>query len=395
MELRRIQDLDLRGKKVFLRLDLNVPTKNGQIKDETRIVAALPTIRHILEQTNKLVLCSHLGRPDGERDDAYSLEPIGLRLAEMLEREVVFVDDYIDQPLAPVLDQLGKNQIILLENLRFWPGETKNDFTFASKLIHGFDFYINDAFGTLHRAHASTVGAAEQLRPEQRAAGLLVQKEIDALKLLTDKPEAPFSVIVGGAKVSDKIGVILNLINTCNFILVGGAMAYTFLQYKGIAVGKSKVENDKVELIKSIYRNAEARRVEIVLPIDHVCASEFKQDADPKAIATAAIPDGLLGLDIGPKTIESFSKIIARSKTVFWNGPMGVFEWNNFSRGTMAIAKAVADCSGKTFVGGGDSVAAVNAAGLASRMTHVSTGGGASLEFLEGAILPGVKVLLA
>ena len=394
MELRRVQDLDLQGKRVFLRLDLNVPIKDQKITDDTRITAALPTIRYILERTNRLVICSHLGRPDGDRDPAFSLEPIGARLAELLGREVLFVDDYVDAPLEPVLDQLEKDQLVLLENLRFWPGETKNDYTFSSKLIRGFDFYVNDAFGTMHRAHASTVGAAEQIKPECRAAGFLVQAEVDAFRKVLEHPKAPFTAIMGGAKVSDKIGVMLNLINKCNHILVGGAMAYTFLKYRGVTVGKSKVEGDKLALVEAIYRNAEARRVEIVLPVDHVAATDFREDATPRIIATEALPNDVMGLDIGPQTIKKFSDIIKHSQTAFWNGPMGVFEWPGFARGTMAVAAAMAECTGTTVIGGGDSVAAVNLAGTAAAMTHISTGGGASLELLEGKVLPGMKVLL-
>jgi phosphoglycerate kinase len=393
VRLRTIDELDFKGKKVFLRLDLNVPIKDGKIKDETRIKEALPTIKKILEQTNKVAIASHLGRPDGEVDLKYSLEPVGARLAEMLGKECVFVADYTKEPYDQVLNQINGNQFVLLENLRFNPGETKNDPDFCRLLVQGVDLYVTDAFGTAHRAHASTVGVAELLDPSKRAAGYLIAKEIEALGGILQRPQAPFTVVMGGSKVSDKIGVILNLLNHCNHLVIGGAMAYTFLQFKGIKVGSSRVEADRMDLVESIFRNAEARRVTIHLPQDHACAKEFSENAERVDVDAAAIPDGLMGLDIGPKTIKAYADVIRRSRTVLWNGPMGVFEWPKFADGSLAVAKAMAECEGKTIIGGGDSVSAVNMAGLASKMTHVSTGGGASLEFLEGRTLPGLKVL--
>jgi phosphoglycerate kinase len=397
MKLRTLEDLtqdyDLTNKRVFLRLDLNVPIKKGVIKDETRIVAALPTIKWLLERTNKVVIASHLGRPDGEVDLAYSLEPVGERLAELLDKDVVFVSDYVREPADQVLNQIDKNQFMLLENLRFNAGETQNDPTFCRVLAQGMDVYVTDAFGTAHRAHASTVGVAELIDPRRRAAGFLIQKEVEALTSVMAHPEAPFTVIMGGAKVSDKIAVILNLLTRCNHLLIGGAMAYTFLKFKGVDVGASRVEADRMDLVETIFRNAEARKVQIHLPKDHVGAKEFAETAPPIEVSGQALPAGVMGLDIGPKTIEAFSSVIARSKTALWNGPMGVFEWKSFAPGTMAIAKAMAACHGKTVIGGGDSVAAVNQAGVADKMTHISTGGGASLEFLEGKILPGLKIL--
>ena len=394
MHLRTLKDFDLKGKKVFLRLDLNVPVKNGVIKDDTRIREALPTIKYILEHTHKVAIASHLGRPDGEVDLNYSLEPVGLRLAELLQREVVFVNDYVKEPYDQVLGQVDPQQFVLLENLRFNAGETKNDPDFCRLLAKGVDLYVNDAFGTAHRAHASTVGVAELLDPERRAAGFLMEKEIQALTSILHHPEAPFTVVMGGAKVSDKIAVILSLLNRCNHLIIGGAMAYTFLKYKGVNVGASKVEADRMDLVETIFRNAEARRVQIHLPLDHGCASTFKEDAVREDIAEQSIPGSLMGLDIGPKTVNAYSQVIAKSKTVFWNGPMGVFEWKAFAQGTMEIARAVAACAGRTVVGGGDSVSAVNQAGVSSKISHVSTGGGAALEFLEGRTLPGIKVLL-
>jgi phosphoglycerate kinase len=394
MDFRKLSELDLVNKKVLVRLDLNVPIKKGKITDDTRIQAALPTLRYILEKTHKIALMSHLGRPDGEVMPEYSLEPVGARLAELLGVEVAFVKDYTEEPAEQVLNQLDKNQIILFENLRFHPGETKNDIEFSRKLARGFDCYVNDAFGTLHRAHASVVGAAEIFAPEKRAAGLLVDKEISVLAGLQKNPGAPFTVIMGGSKVSDKIGVVLNLLNHANYLLVGGAMAYTFLKYQGIDVGDSRIESDKLDLVATIYRNAEARKVEIILPEDHICAEKFDAAAIAVDVPSKSIPRGLMGLDIGPKTQKRFSDIIALSKTVLWNGPMGVFEFDQFAKGSLRIAEAMAKAPGYTVIGGGDSVAAANKAGISEKIDHISTGGGASLEFLEGQILPGVRVLL-
>jgi phosphoglycerate kinase len=393
MQLRKLEDLELNGKKVFLRLDLNVPIKNGKIQDETRIREALPTIKYILERTNKLTMASHLGRPKNGGSPQDSLEPVGARLSELLEREVVLYPDYTKESSAQLLTSLGKNQVMLLENLRFHSGEEANNIDFAHSLVDGYDFYVNDAFGTCHRAHASVSAAAELLSPERRAAGYLIQKEITALGSIVTKPEAPFTVIMGGSKVSDKIAVILNLLNTCNHMLIGGAMAYTFLKFKGIDVGSSRVEADKMDLVETILRNADARKVQIHLPVDHLCAKEFSETAEAVAVAGGAIPQGLMGLDIGPETQKIFARVIRDSKTVLWNGPMGVFEWDKFATGTMAIAGAMAEVRGKTIVGGGDSVSAVQKSGFAAKMTHISTGGGASLEFLEGKVLPGIKVL--
>ena len=393
MGLRKLEDLNLENKKVLIRLDLNVPLKNGVISDETRILAAIPTLKYILERTNKVAIASHLGRPKGEVVKSMSLEPVGLRLAELLEREVVFIDDYLSEPTDQVLNQLNSNQFILLENVRFHEGETKNDRDFAQSLVQGFDYFVNDAFGAVHRSHASVVGVADCLKPEQRAAGLLVQKETEILSKVQKNPKSPFVAIVGGSKVSDKIGVTLNLLNNCNQLLIGGAMAYTFLKYKGFNVGTSMVEEDKLDLVESIYRNAEQRRVEIFLPLDHVCAAEFKEDSPAKVIHEESIPDGLMGLDIGPKTVAMFSEKILGAATVLWNGPMGVFEWSAFDKGSLAVADACAATGAYTVIGGGDSVAAINKAGVADKVDHISTGGGASLEFLEGKILPGLKVL--
>ncbi|MGE0171565.1 MAG: phosphoglycerate kinase [Oligoflexales bacterium] len=393
MDFRTIEELDLKGKSVLMRLDLNVPIKDGKITDDTRIVKALPTITYILERTNKLAIMSHLGRPkDGVRDMKYSLEPVGAALSHLINKEVVLLGEFEQSPSA-LFSQLTEKQVVLLENIRFWPGETKDDVDFAKQVTKGFDFYVNDAFGSAHRAHASVVAMAKCFPEDRRAAGFLMQKEIEVLEKIKANPEAPFTVVIGGSKVSDKIEMILNLINKCNNLIIGGAMAYTFLKYQGKGVGASRVEDDKMDLVESIFRNAESRKVKIHLPIDHVCASEFKEDAKPVHVERDSIPGNLMGLDIGPASAKAFRNIILASKTVFWNGPMGVFEWPNFAKGSLEIAKALADSKAFTVVGGGDSVAAVNQSGLGEKIGHLSTGGGASIEFLEGKILPGVKVL--
>jgi phosphoglycerate kinase len=393
MNLRKLEDLDFAGKKVFLRLDLNVPIKDGKIQDQTRIDEALPTIRYILERTNRLVLASHLGRPKNGGSPADSLEPVGSKLSELLNKEVVLYPDYTKESSIQLLNSLGKNQLMLLENLRFHPGEELNDVDFAHSLVDGFDLYVNDAFGTCHRAHASVSAAAELVSPERRAAGFLIEKEIASLGDIVTRPTAPFTVIMGGSKVSDKISVILNLLNTCNHMLIGGAMAYTFLKFKGVSVGDSRIEADKMDLVEKILRNAELRKVQIHLSTDHLCAAKFDEHSEAVPVK-GSIPSGLMGLDIGLETQAAFGRVIRDSKTVLWNGPMGVFEWNKFASGTMSIAKAMSEVHGKTIVGGGDSVSAVQKSGFAKMMTHISTGGGASLEFLEGKLLPGIKVLM-
>jgi phosphoglycerate kinase len=393
MAINKLQDFDFQGKRVLVRLDLNVPIKDGKIIDDTRIRAALPTLEMILKATNRVVIMSHLGRPQGEVNLAYSLEPVGEHLAELLDREVVFVDEYLEEPVVQVVDQLDTNQIVLLENLRFYPGETANDLEFARKIAEGFDVYVNDAFGTLHRAHASVAAMAELLPRQSRVAGLLVEKEIAALSSLLTSPAGPFVVVMGGSKVSDKMGVILSLLNRCNKLLIGGAMAYTFLKYQGVDVGSSRVEEDKLDLVADIYRNAAHRRVEILLPLDHVGASDFSEAATPVAVPTASIPAGIMGLDIGPKTQALYREIVLAAKTILWNGPMGVFEWPAYASGSLGIAKAMAEAPGRTIIGGGDSVSAANLAGVAAEIDHISTGGGATLEYLEGRVLPGLRVL--
>lgn len=394
MNIRVLEDLPIDSKKVFLRLDLNVPIENGEITDATRIEAAIPTIQYILERTHKVAIATHLGRPKGKPEPKYSVEPVGKKLAELLGKEVIFVTDYLEESASRILETLKPGQVLLLENLRFHPGEEKNSPDFASKLIQGFDYFVNDAFGAVHRAHASVVACAEILSPDQRAAGLLIQKEIAALSGMLKNPKAPFVVVMGGSKVSDKISVILNLLKLCNHLLIGGAMAYTFLKFRGVDVGASKTEDDKLDLVASIYRNAEARKVNIELPVDHVASMSFDPSAAPIAVNNVALRQGLMGLDIGPRTVSRFSEMIRGANTVLWNGPMGVFEWEPFSHGSMGIAHAMAESQGFTVIGGGDSVAAANMAGVASKISHISTGGGASLEFLEGQVLPGLRVLM-
>ncbi len=393
MTLRTLDMLDVKGKAVFLRLDLNVPIENGTILDDTRITASIPTIQKLLDEGAKLVIASHLGRPKGAVDKKYSLEPVGAKLAELLQCEVILISDYEKEPVDQFLKRLGKGEIILLENLRFHKGEEANSSEFVESLAKGIDLYVNDAFGTAHRAHASTVGLPESLGKSKCAAGLLMAKELKALSSVREGARAPYAVVMGGSKVSDKMGVILALIEQCTDLLMGGAMAYSFLKFKGSQVGISRTEDDKMMLVETIYRNAEARRVRIHLPEDHVISKEFSPTAPFKVTEGVDIEDGYMGLDIGPKTRETYAKIIRKAQTVLWNGPMGVFEWKNYAEGSMSIAHAMTECRGTTVVGGGDSVSAANMAGVASKLSHVSTGGGASLEFLEGIALPGVRCL--
>ena len=392
MPIQRLNQLDLTDRYVFLRLDLNVPLKNGHITDESRIQAALPTLKHILQFTNRVCIASHLGRPTSPNDEELSLAPVGERLAELVGKEVLLMRDYDKEPIDQALRQLGKNQIILLENLRFYKGEKQNDPNFCENLVKGIDYYVNDAFGALHREHASIYGAPEKLTQAKKAVGFLIEKELNALEKLKDNG-SPFTVVLGGAKVSDKIGVILHLLNYCNNLIIGGAMAYTFLKFKGHTIGLSKVDEDKEDLMRAIYEKAKKRNVRILLPVDHVCATTFSADAKAEVIHSENIPDHLMGLDIGPNSIRNIKNILEGSRTVFWNGPLGVFEISQFSEGTRAIAKAIGNLDCYSVVGGGDSLAAVNQEKLGDDFSHVSTGGGASLEFLEGKKLPGLKAL--
>lgn len=385
-----INEFELQGKVVFLRLDLNVPMEAGKITDETRITASLPTIKYAIEKGAKLILASHLGRPKSASDKQYSMEPVADRLSELLGLEVLLVEEPASEALKPLLVSLKKNQIILLENLRFEKGETENSEEFALALSQVIQIYINDAFGASHRAHASIEALPRLVK--QKGVGFLIEKEVKMLDRLLENPEKPYLAILGGSKVSDKMGVIENLIDRVDAFIIGGAMAYTFLKAKGIPVGDSLVEADKLNYAREMLARVEARNKSILLPVDHVVVAKFDSDAF-KITPDTAIPEGMMALDIGPQTIRNYIAAIAPARTVFWNGPMGVFERAPFAKGTFAVAEALAKNTGFRIVGGGDSAAAVEVSGLADKMTHISTGGGASLEYLQGDRLPGLEVL--
>jgi len=388
-----IEQLDIEGARLLMRVDFNVPIADGKVDNDARIVAALPTIRHALGRGAALILMSHLGRPKGKAMPEFSLRPVQARLAELLEQPVAFAEDCVGPAAESAAKALRPGQVLLLENLRFHPGEEKPDTEpdFAERLAGLGERYVNDAFGTAHRAHASMVAVAERF--ERRAAGYLLTKEIDYFSKALSDPERPFVAILGGAKVADKITVIENLLTKVDRLLIGGAMAYTFLRAKGVSVGTSRVELEHLELARRILKDAEEREIEVGLPVDHVCGEEFDAATTPRTTGAVEIPDGWMGLDIGPGTIALFADRIAAAGTVIWNGPMGVFEWEAFAAGTMGVAQACADSKAMTIVGGGDSVSAANKSGLADRFDHISTGGGASLELLEGKTLPGIAVL--
>ena len=390
--IRQLTDLNLNDKRVFVRVDFNVPIRNGELVDDSRIVAALPTIDLVRKQARSVVLASHLGRPKGNRDDSFSLAPVAERLGQLLNCDVALLQDYGDEPMVNLLQQMPEASVVMLENLRFYKGEKTNDRQFANNLVAGLDIYINDAFATMHRQHASVVGVVEHFPIEHRAVGLLVEKELQAFDKALAKQQRPFVVILGGAKVHDKLAVILNLMRHCTHLLIGGGMAYTFLRHHGYRVGRSLIDT-RVGVIDKIIETAARHRVEIILPCDHLAATEFSEDATPVYVDTPQIDGNLQGLDIGEKTIANYRQLITFAKTIIWNGPLGVFEWPAFANGTRAIAQACYDNDGTTIVGGGDSCAAVKKFALEDGFTHISTGGGASLSYLEGNGLVGLKAL--
>ena len=385
-----VKDIDLKGKRALVRCDFNVPLKDGVITNDKRIVAALPTIKYLSDEGARVILCSHLGRPKGEWLPEASLAPVAARLSELLGKPVRMSRDVIGEDAKNISETLKDGEIALLENVRYYKEETKNDPEFAKELASLADVFVNDAFGTAHRAHASTAGVADYL---PAVCGFLIQKEIEVMGGALENPARPFVAVLGGAKVSDKIGVITNLLEKVDTLIVGGAMAYTFLKTQGHSVGASLCEDDKLDLAKEILEKAGEKGVRFLLPVDHVAAEKFDEAAEAVAVSGADIPKGLMGMDIGPETVKLCSEALSGAGTVVWNGPMGVFEFKQFAEGTLAVAKAIADSNAVSIIGGGDSVAAVTKLGFADKMTHISTGGGASLEFLEGKELPGIAVL--
>ena len=392
MNKKTVKDIDLKGKKVLVRCDFNVPmdeTKN--IVDNTRIVAAMPTIKYLLENNCAVILCSHLGRPKGEFNEKYSLKPVAKELSKLLDKEVIMAKDVVGEDAEKKASDLQQGQVMLLENVRFHREETDNDPEFAKKLANMAEVYVNDAFGAAHRAHASTAGVAAYL---PAVSGFLIEKELKFLGNAISNPVRPFVAILGGAKVSDKIGVIDSLLEKVDTLIIGGGMAYTFFKAQGYGVGNSLCELDKLDLAKDLMAKAKEKGVKLMLPVDTKIGKEFKPDTESKTVAWTEIPDGWEGFDIGEKTIEMFSKELETAKTVVWNGPLGLFEFDQFAIGTNSIAKVLSEIDATTIIGGGDSAAAVKKAGLQDKMTHISTGGGASLEFLEGKKLPGIECLL-
>jgi phosphoglycerate kinase len=391
MKLQTVKDIDLQGKRVLIRVDFNVPLQDGIVTDDTRIRSALTTINYILEQKGtSLVVMSHFGRPKGKKDPAFSMAPIAKRFAELLGRPVKLASDVIGDAVQKEVAALLPGEVLLLENVRFYAGEEANDVDFAKKLATYGDIYVNDAFGTAHRAHASTEGVSHFL---PSVAGFLIEKEVKFFAPLLENPDKPFVAVIGGSKVSSKISVLESLAKTCDAIVIGGGMAYTFLKVQGHTIGKSLLEADFLDVAKSFLDKAKEKGVRVILPVDHVCAAEFKEDATPVMVDSTDIPESLIGMDVGPKTLDLIGKELKAARSIVWNGPLGVFEFASFAAGTKAVAKMVGESQGTTVVGGGDSVAAVNKFGYADQIDHVSTGGGASLEFLEGQQLPGIKAL--
>lgn len=392
MSKKTVRDINPQGKRVLMRADFNVPMdENFNITDDSRILGALPTIKYLLERGAKLVLVSHLGRPKGQVNPKFSLAPVAKELSKLLNQEVKMAKDVVGESAQSVVASLKDGEACLLENLRFKKGEEKNDPEFAKKLASFGDIFVNDAFGTAHRAHASTEGVTHFIK--ENVSGFLIEKEIKFLGEAVENPERPFVAILGGAKVSDKIGVIENLLNKVDVLIIGGGMAYTFIKAQGGSIGKSLLEEDKIDLALSLIKQAKEKNVKLLLPKDVVIADAFDNNANTRTVPAGEIPDDWQGLDIGEKTREMFAEEIKKAKTVVWNGPMGVFEMPKFAGGTKAVAEAMAECKGVTIVGGGDSAAAVESLGFGDKISHISTGGGASLEFLEGKVLPGVAAL--
>ena len=392
MEKKTVKDIDLKGKKVLVRCDLNVPMdENRNITDNTRIVAALPTIKYLLENNCAVILCSHLGRPKGEFKPEFSLRPVAKELSKLLDKEVIMAEDVVGEDAKTKAENLKQGEILLLENVRFHREETDNDPAFSKELASMAEIYVSDAFGTVHRAHASTAGVAQYL---PAVSGFLIEKELKFLGNAVSNPERPFVAILGGAKVSDKIGVIDSLLEKVDTLIIGGGMAYTFFKAQGYEVGRSLCELDKLDLARDLMKKAEEKGIKLMLPVDTVVGKEFKEDTESKNVKCTEIPVDWEGFDIGEESIKIFSEEIKKAKTVVWNGPLGLFEFPQFAVGTNAIAKVLSEIDATTIIGGGDSAAAVRKAGLADKMTHISTGGGASLEFLEGKKLPGIECLL-
>lgn len=385
-----VEDLEVSGKRVLVRCDFNVPLKDGVITSDKRIVASLPTIKYLIDNNAKVILCSHLGRPKGEFKPEFSLAPVAVRLSELLGKEVKMATDVVGESAQSLAASLNDGDVMIIENVRFHKEETKNDPEFSKKLADLADLYVNDAFGSAHRAHSSTTGVADYI---PAACGYLIQKEINFIGGALANPKRPLVAILGGAKVSDKIGVITNLLDKCDTIIIGGGMAYTFMKSLGYNIGTSLLEEDRVEDAKNMMETAKAKGVNFLIPVDNKIGKEYAPDTEAKVINSDEIPDGWMGLDIGPKTQELFANAIKGSGTVIWNGPMGVSEWENFAQGTIAVATAVAESGAISIIGGGDSAAAVQKLGFADKMSHISTGGGASLEFLEGKELPGIVAL--
>ncbi len=385
-----VKDIDVKGKKVLVRCDFNVKMENGVITSDKRIVASLPTIQYLLDNGAKLILCSHLGRPKGEFNPEYSLAPVAVRLSELLGRPVKMAKDVVGESAQSLAADLKEGEVLLLENVRFHAEETKNDPEFAKKLASLAEIYVNDAFGSAHRAHASTTGVADYL---PAVCGFLIQKELEYIGGALENPQRPLVAILGGAKVSDKIGVITNLMEKVDTLIVGGGMAYTFFAALGHTVGTSLLEADKIDLAKEMMEKAEAKGVKFLIPIDNIVGKEYKEDTEYMIVDSDDIPDGWMGLDIGPKSTALFAEAVKDAGTVIWNGPMGVSEWEHFAAGTIGVATAIAESNAISIIGGGDSAAAIQKLGFADKMSHISTGGGASLEFLEGKELPGVAAI--